>query len=214
MYQAVSSPNTHQTCQNKLRRPRKGPHRSGRICPRGAIPSVVPAIRSPAFANIPLYIVIGRSSDYCCISVENHLPGPVVEPQNGGKYAVCRITAFNAPKKVSFVLLIMKLLRAGVFPRGDPLAIRYPHNPSHKYYTSLLLTDMSAILRVVDDLAEWVSSEPPCITYADPQLVTQLLANMKPRSWNDRAVIVVDSRKSAIGGANVAIGGATNIRNQ
>jgi hypothetical protein len=90
----------------------------------------------------------------------------------------------------------MKLLRAGVFPRGDPLAIRYPHNPSHKYYVSLLLTDIPTILQVVDDLAEWVSSEPPRVSHTNAQVVEQLIAQMKPRSWNERAVIVVDSRKS------------------
>jgi hypothetical protein len=200
MYQASVSPTTsnpHRVRRNELRSFRKGPHRSGRIRARGTIPRGMPVtISSPAFANIPLYIVIGRSLDHCCVSVENHLPGPVVEPQNGGKYAVCRITAFNAPKKVSFVLLIMKLLRAGVFPRGDPLAIRYPHNPSHKYYVSLLLTDIPTILQVVDDLAEWVSSEPPRVSHTNAQVVEQLIAQMKPRSWNERAVIVVDSRKS------------------
>ena len=157
------------------------PHISN-ICPR-----------EDAFTDSALYAIIGRSviGDYCCVSIETEMPNSCVEPQNAGKYVVCHVISFSAPKKATYSVLIARLRREEIFAENTHMD--YPRNPSHKYYSRIPLDRLNRVIQITCEVSSALAA-PTRIKQLirDPCEVAAIREQERPQtSLNNRNVIII-----------------------
>jgi hypothetical protein len=159
------------------------------------------------FELAKFYVAVGvRAGNRCAVYVDTQPPaaGNTFHPANDRKYAIHTRFEFTAPRSAPFVLIVSKLRQNGIYPENDVDRFDPPRNPDDKHYSSLPISKLNLIVRIITFIVSSIDStidftaDPAGVSRTNckiattkPEKLNELLDSIRPRTAFTRPGIII-----------------------